>query len=150
MLNRRGHLGTMLMVFGALILVGAALYGFATFNDKSGGAEEDLTKLIFGFDFNKRYIENSFKIMVRISAGEVGEGDFEKLFCEKVKEKAKSKRVLWKEKTNFFGKVEEEKCELIDLGDGKFKYEVKDIFVESKVGSNKLKKEFDLSLGFER
>jgi hypothetical protein len=152
MLNRKGHLGTMLMVFGALVLVGAATYGFSTFSNKSDKIENEIKLIISEYNFYESYVRKSFNLMVKLSIDEAKKEnkEFKLAFCEKIKEKAREKRDEWKERTNLFGKVEEENCELVDIGSGKYKYLVEDVFVWRKVGENEIRNVFDLSSEFDK
>ncbi len=108
MLNRKAHIGTMMLVIIAFALVGTALFIYYTSKNTLEDNDKVLADLIGNFEYNEKYVRGAFFVLVeeaRINALRKNELPFESAFKSELSTLANKKRELWKDKTNLFGKL---------------------------------------------
>lgn len=90
-MNRKGHIGTILMVFGALLLVGVALYSFYGFKNDITSLDADFRGISIESRDMRNIIFNYMKTIVQESIVQSKESNvFEETFKNKLKEISKS------------------------------------------------------------
>ena len=106
-LSRRGHAGTVLLVFVALILIGVALYTFVTFKNTISVDASALQKLSNDVAYSRVFVRGAFEISARdahLTALRDG-ASFEPAFRARMTQLAEQQRETWKNKTNLFGEL---------------------------------------------
>ena len=149
MLNRRGHIGTTLMVLGALVLVIATLYSFAIFSDKTGEEKEKLNEFISSFSFEQKYVPIVFEDMVEEA---IEEAKFEEEFSESFKKylkKIAERRRDEKRKTNLFAKIVKEPINLTERGNN-YVLILDEVFVKLEEDKSVVKRKFNFEILFNR
>tara|TARA_Y100000310_G_scaffold83835_1_gene80473 strand:- start:521 stop:991 length:471 start_codon:yes stop_codon:yes gene_type:complete len=146
MLNKKGHIGTMMMFFGALILVGVALFSFATFSDGTENEKTNLNNLVSEFEFKQKYIVIVFEDMVEEAITEAkGKTNFEEEFEISLKQIAERRRNP--EISNLFGKIINEPLEINGL-DGNYFLIVEGVFAEFEKGESNIRREINFEIEF--
>jgi len=147
MLNKRGHIGTTLMVLGALVLVIAALYSFAIFSDKTGEEKEKLKDFISEFSFEQKYVSIVFEDMVKEAIDEVKpEEDFMISFNSSLKKIAERRRNP-ERKTNLFAKIINEPLNLTLLEDN-YVLVLDAVFVKFEEDKSVIERKFNFEIIF--
>lgn len=148
MLNKKGHIGTTLLVFGALILMVLTLFTFVSFDDEVE-ARMDLFKEIHkSGDFESKLLERGFKVFI---SGEIlnlknslnFEDDFKKSF-EKYAGKKRGKL-----DTNFYGKIVNGDYKFIE-DKGNYTLILEDLFLKKETDKIVMKKNFGFVVEFDR
>ena len=74
------------MFFGALILVGVALFSFVTFSDGTENEKINLNNLVSEFEFKQKYVVIVFEDMVEEAITEAkGKTNFDETNCREKK-----------------------------------------------------------------
>lgn len=151
MLNRKGHIGTMLMFFGALVLVVTALFTFSSYSDKMEVVEGTFRELSAEFRIDEKLVQGYLKDMVNDGIREVnnaGADDFEEAFNVSLKKSSEELRGKGLD-TNLFGKIINGNYFFNDL-EGSYELELKDVFARVEEENNEIRRVFDLSVKFDR
>jgi len=147
MLNKRGHIGTTLMVLGALVLVIATLYSFAIFSDKTGEEKEKLNEFFSSFSFEQKYVPIVFEDMIKEAIDEAkSEEDFMIGFGSSLKKIAERRRDETR-KTNLFAKIINEPLNLSKRENNYFLV-LDDVFVKFEEGKNVIERKFNFEIVF--
>ncbi len=85
-MNRRGHIGTVLMVFGALLLVGVALYSFYGFKENIKSIDAEFRGLSLEMWDFRNMILNYMNVLISESIKQSNPNNFEETFKDKLKE----------------------------------------------------------------
>ena len=149
MLNKRGHIGTALMVLGALVLVIATLYSFAIFSDKTGGEKERLNSFISEFSFEEKYVSAVLMDMVEEAIDEAKtkanfEEEFEKSLIEIAKRRRDEER-----KNNLFARLILEPPNFYE-SNGAYFLKVEDVFVKFDEDKNSIERKFHFEIEFDK
>lgn len=91
-MNRRGHIGTMLLVIGALILVVSALYVMTRFGDDVSKVRSEMRSLSGKSSVGHKDVLVSVEKMVLMAVDSSTSVEFEKIFNESIKKFAEEKR----------------------------------------------------------
>tara|TARA_Y100000310_G_scaffold220179_1_gene221645 strand:- start:369 stop:842 length:474 start_codon:yes stop_codon:yes gene_type:complete len=149
MLNKKGHIGTTLMVLGALVLVIATLYSFAIFGDKTGEERAKLNKFISDFSFEQKYVSIVFEDMIEEAIIEAREKEnFEKEFRISLKQIAERRRDE-KRKTNLFAKIINEPLDLTER-EGDYVLVLDGVFVKFEEDKSVIERKFDFKIEFSK
>ena len=147
MLNKKGHIGTTLMVLGALVLVIATLYSFAIFSDKTGEERENLNEFISSFSFEQKYVPIVFEDMIEEAIMEAKEKEkFEEGFRISLKQIAERRRDE-KRKTNLFAKIINEPLDLTER-EGDYVLVLDGVFVKFEEDKSVIERKFDFEIIF--
>ena len=151
MLNRRGHIGTVLMVFGALILVITALFAFNRVGDSASSYRVNLRTLSQKSLEDNRYIQLAVKQIfneaIRVSTGSPNfEADLKKQLSANSQEFSASGQ-----DTNVFAKIVTGEYSLVN-NEKEYTFLIKDLFYTtlSEDGLNKITKNFALKIKFDK
>jgi len=146
MLNKRGHIGTMMMFFGALILVGVALFSFVTFSDGTENEKINLNNLVSEFEFKQKYVVIVFEDMVEEAITEAkGKTNFEEEFEISLKQIAERRRAP--EISNLFGKIINEPLELNEIN-GNYFLIVEGVFAEFEKEESNIRRKINFEIEF--
>ncbi len=88
-MNRRGHIGTILMVFGALLLVGVTLYSFYGFKDDIKSLDAEFRGMSIEMEDTRDKIGNYMTTLIFESIKQASLNKFEEDFKNKLKELTK-------------------------------------------------------------
>lgn len=141
-MNKRGNIGTWLLFFIALILVGVALFSFSTFENGLSARKLYFSVLINQIDFATAYNEYIFNEIAREAF--VGTDDFdEEKFREEFERVAKERDLNDGIADNLFEKIEKGDYLVNDR-----EIVVRGVVVRAETSANYLKREFDLKREF--
>ena len=149
MLNRRGHIGTLLMVIGALVLVIAALFSFVGFKDEVVKTKQELRQLSFeiNYDFSITKATLESIILKSIETAKTG-ADFKGKFEESLKTNANLERNS-DVNNNLFGKLANGDFVINTEGNG-YILKVQDLQIKNELGKNEVIYHFDLAVKFDK
>lgn len=149
MLNRSGHIGTIALVFGALFLVGSALFSFYGFSENANSnrvqLRQTVSQTVSGEIAVKLIVKDVVNNAILSSKDAV---DFKAVFENKLKELAQAQRGQ-----PSFGNV------FSNIADGKYTLEfvganyvltVSDLFYEISVAKNGAVNKFSLRIVFNK
>ncbi len=149
MLNRSGHIGTIVLVFGALFLVGSALYSFYGFSENADSNRLQLRQIVSQTVSGEIAVKLLVKDMVNTAITSSKDAvDFRISFENKLKEFAQAQRGQ-----PGFGNV------FSNIADGKYNLEftgtnyvlnINDLFYEVSVAKNEAANKFSLKVVFNR
>ena len=149
MLNRSGHIGTIALVFGALFLVGSALYSFYGFGENANSNRVHIRQISSQAVSGEIAVKLLVKDMVNIAIASSKDAvDFRIAFENKLKELAQAQRGQ-----ATFGNV------FFSIADGKYSLElvgtdyvltVNDLFYEVSVAKNEAANKFSLKIIFNK
>ena len=148
-MNKRGHIPTIMLFFGALILVIVTLFSFTNVKNELGGESEDFNILVQEIDFKKKYISAVFEKIVEEAVESTDKLKFEESFSvtfEKISDRRDPKDGSF---GNFFGRIRNEKY-TINKENGIYTLTIEDVFVSSNVEKNEMKRTFPLSIRFNK
>jgi len=113
-MNKKGHIPTILLLVFALILVITALYTFFVFNGKVGASSFDISRLSIDFESDEQYVYAMFDRLVGFAALEAAEsgGDFEGMFRVNFESMANEAHELSGVSGNFFGEIRNHRYDL--------------------------------------
>lgn len=151
-MNRKGHLGTLLLVFGALILVGYALFVMIGFNGNINEKENELKELSDKSSFtHEQILLESVKEMV-LESVEVSKDnnadEFEKSFNDFFMELALQERASGLN-TNIYAKISMGDYSL-DFDGSKYELIIYDVFENYASGLNEARFLYSLRVLFDR
>ena len=150
-MKRRGHLGTLALVFGALFLVGFAIYSFYGFSENVGKIRSQLRGIAFEAPHAKYLILETVRGLVEGShADSFASANFEKDFKDKLKILSEKEREAWrlrseKIETNVFAKFVNGEYNL-RIENGKYIMEINDLFYKLNSGDNEAGSLFSLKV----
>jgi len=147
MLNRKGHIGTTLMVMGALVLAISTLYSFAIFSDGTTEEREKLDDFFSSFSFEQKYVPIVFEDMVKEAIEEVNhDGEFSESFEIYLKKIAERRRDE-ERKTNLFAKIINEPLDLIKK-ETTYVLVLEDVFVKFEEDKSVIERRFNFEIEF--
>jgi hypothetical protein len=148
-MNKKGHLGTVLMVFGALVLTVTALFTFVSFKDDVGDSRAEFRKLSFDFKYNSQEISFILNRVVQNSIDVAKqEDDFKVEFEKNLRLNAEKER----NKVNvgdLLGKIANGDYDLKESGE-KYSLEVRDVSVKLVFDSGEIHRNFDVLVEFDK
>ena len=148
MLNRKGHVGTILMVLGAIVLVVTTLFSFSIFSEITGGEKIKLNYFISEFSFEQKYSSIVLKDMVREAILEAKEKEnFEKEFENELKKIAERRRSP--EISNLFGKIINEPFELTKLNNN-YIWTMDEVFINVEQDKSYIERKFNFKIEFNK
>jgi hypothetical protein len=143
-MNKRGHVGTLLLFFGALVLVGVALFSFVSFNNDVKSISGDIDIVVNQINFAYRFNEIVFDEMADEAFGmSEGELEFEKVFRENFEGIARERKLNDGVTDIVFDRIESGKYEVDSE-----KVVILDIGVRASIKGYKMEREFDLERKF--
>jgi len=149
MLNRSGHIGTIALVFGALFLVGAALYSFYGFGENANSNRVHLRQISSQTVGGEIAVKLLVKDLVNNAITSSKEAvDFRIAFENKIKELAQAQRG---QPTfgNVFSSIADGKYSL-DIIEANYVLNVNDLFYEISVAKNEAVNRFNLRIVFNK
>jgi len=148
-MNRRGNIGTLMLVFGALILVIYALYFMISFNGNFGVSKNELRDISDKAEINHELIlDNVNKMVLSSIQASASSGNFEKSFNESLKGLAIPYRISGLD-NNVYAKIA--------VGDYSLKFDgsayalsVNGLFESYKSGQNEIRYDYSASVLFDK
>lgn len=147
MLNRRGHIPTMLLFVVGLVLVLTAWWTFLSYDSDVEIKALEISSVIQEMSFKKVYVEKVFERMIGEAIIGADESNFEETFSDTFEELG-IKRNPGLDFGNFFGKIRNGDYSMVP-GNGVYSLTIENVFVSSKVGNHELRREFNLSIRFD-
>lgn len=137
--NRKGDVATFMIIPVAFILIVLAFYSFLTYDRQVKNFSKDVSEVIGDINFYEQYVKAEAESIAleSVSARNI----------DKYKEIAKERDLQIESGGNFFGKIRNGEFIFEKKGD-KYVLEIKDLFVQSERGANKMKRNFDIYLEF--
>lgn len=149
MFNRRGHIGTLLMVFGALFLVVVALFNFAGFKDNAAETKKELRKISIKVDYDFALLSRALKSVLLKSVEEAKDSnDFKLKFEERLKENAKLERTS-STNNSLFAKLDLGEFTVEKSGE-EYLLKVNELNIKNENGLNEVIQRFDLNVKFDK
>ena len=145
-MNKKGHVGTLLLFFGALVLVAAALFSFVSFKNDFDYRADELVILSNQIDFAQKYIEYVFEDMVDKTLANIDDNFDEDVFRANFERIAKERNLNDGVADDFYAKIERGEYE-VDLEENKIVIE--DVKISAEAGENEISREFGLVFEFE-
>ncbi len=135
--NRRGQVEFLLVVIVAIVLVGGALYTFASFGGGVKGQSQAYNDLALEVEFGEKYIVESAKAIGKGVGSKEG-------YMSKANSFEPSVKGVNIVDNNFFGKIRT----------GEFSFDgktliVENVFVKAEKGVESVRRDFDLKVVFE-
>lgn len=156
-MNRRGHIGTLLLVIGALILVVSALYVMTRFGDDVSRVRSEMRSLSGKssavhenvlIDVEK--IVNDAFVLSKDKLANFGDSEFEKLFNKSLKNLAGQERVSGLN-MNVYARIALGNYSLnFDSVSGKYDLVVYDVFEQTNVENNNMRYVYNLEILFDK
>lgn len=149
MLNRRGHLGTILLVIGTLVLVVYALFALQDTQGNASSIRQELHPLTTNALTLHRVVQLSVRDMVNeaiVTSRDAS--DFETLFKSKLQELARSRQSPT-QTTNMYARIANGKYSLT-FADGRYVLVVNDIFEKTVAGYNEVVYKSSLEVIFDK
>ncbi len=148
-MNRRGHIPSVLMVFGALILVVFALYSFYNFSEGVNERRNQLRNLDHASDNQHLLVVRTIYGSVKTSVDFAKDSpDFKIAFKSKLKEVVQEYRSSG-DYGNIFSKITMEDYSL-ELVAEKYVLTIKDIFYKISTEKNEAVRKGDLKIVFDK
>ena len=149
-MNRRGHLGTLLLVFGAFILVGYALHAMLSFGGDISKIKAELRALSGkSVAVHKDVLINIEKMVFKAIASSTSV-DFEKTFNECIKKLAEEKRASGLN-MNVYAKLALGNYSLtFDSVTAKYTLVVNNVFEQTAVENNNVRYLYNLEILFDK
>ena len=148
MMNRRGHIGTLLLVFGALILVGYALFVMLGFGDDFDKKKAELNAL--SEDSNAEYKLLEVKIGELIDNAitlSKDKGNFESSFRDSLKTLAEKERFSGQNSNVYAKLTSKEEYQLYFNGENYVLF-ASELFNQINVGNNEVRYNYNLIVVF--
>jgi hypothetical protein len=153
MLNKRGHIGTTLLVFVAFILIVVTLFVFVSFDNEVGRRGQLVKEIHQGYDYESRSLEKDLRVFIKSAILDLKEsGNFKDDFLIALKKFAGEKDRGNSEtnfRTNLYGKIIND-AKLEEVGTGINELVLEGVFIEKKTEAVVLKTTFDLKVRFDR
>ncbi len=148
-MNRKGDIPTILLFIVCLVLVVAALFSFASFKGGFVKDSEGRNELLSRTEFYEDYVIKESRSIGRevirdLVRGEFNDVDLEKKFRETALEKNFGIRGL----ENYYGKLLRGEFDFVYDGE-RFRFEMKDLFIEAENGANKFRRNFGFGIEFD-
>ena len=128
----------------AIVLGIMALYTMITFNGSFDSKSKEFTDFMIEEEFNKQYVMEQAKLIFNESVIGCGECSAD-AFKQKIKENAGRREEInrYEGAGNFYGKLRSSEFE-VENDREEFRFEIKDLFVKSERGYNKIQRNFDI------
>lgn len=153
LLNRKGHIGTTLLVFAALILVVVTLFGFVSFSDEVGNTKNEIRAIHSEFRYEERFNLGALSVFILESIKDSkDEVYFKDIFREELILFANSeleKQDRENAKTNLYAKLVNEDFSLSDDG-GNYILFIEGVFYRQETKRVVMKSVFDLRIKFDK
>jgi hypothetical protein len=152
MLNKRGHIGTTLLVFVAFILIVVTLFVFVSFDNEVGRRGQLVREIHSGYDYEGRYLEKDLRVFIKSAILDLKESEnFKEDFLIALKKFAGEKdrgNSGNNFRTNLYGRIiNVGKVE--EVGTGIYDLVIEGVFIEKKTEAVVLKTTFDLRVRFD-
>ncbi|MBM3232218.1 hypothetical protein FJZ21_02475 [Candidatus Pacearchaeota archaeon] len=153
-MNKKGHIGTLLLVFGALVLVVFALYSMISFNSDLSKKKAELRAISDKSESTHKFTLKFVSVMINDSLNEslskgtvFGNNDFEVKFNESFRKLADAKRG-GEINTNIYAKIALGDYSLV-LNDGKYQLMIFDVFENYNSNNNEVRYSYSLKVIFD-
>lgn len=140
MLDRKGHVGTFLLLVGAIVLVIAAWFSLLTLGNKISGESRGFAQLSSDSGFDREYVERVFELVAKESA--LKSSDVESFRNNFILISANIEKVHGVE-GNFFGLIRNGNLE-VEIVEGRYIVELRGVELTNSVGYASVEQEFDL------
>jgi len=148
-MNNKGQIGSVLMVFGALILVVIALLAMLSFKEGVDNSRIQLKSLSESAIAKHNYLKNDFNSLVLESIESSKESNnFENSFNESLKELAEAKRSS-NQNNNFYAKLALGDYSL-SFENGNFRIIIFELFEDYSVKNNELRYNYSFNILFNK
>jgi hypothetical protein len=153
-MNKKSQVATILLLLVALVLATTAWFAIASFNDKLISQSKEISEMMEEIIFNKDYVLEQTKLIGKIALSECqscSPTQFKEIFIAISKEKETQFR--YEGAGNFYAKIRNDAPDneqfTITKHDNRFIIKIDKLFVESKIGENKIVRTYDLELTIE-
>lgn len=148
-MNKKGHIGTLLLVFGALVLVVFALYSMISFNSDLSKKKAELRASSDFAEASHKFVLKGFEdILGKSISDSKSSSEFEKSFNTSLKKYASEKRESGLN-TNIYAKMVLGDYSLI-LKDGKYELMIFDVFENYNMNNNEVRYSYSLKVIFDK
>jgi hypothetical protein len=150
MLNRRGHVPTLLLFVVALVLCIAAWFSFLTFSDDIGEQSRELQAFSDNVAFERTYADSAVENLVLGAAREAavgGESGYEARFADALAVRVERFGTFREVHGNALGLIRNKAYTLEQEGD-EYVFRLPGIFVQMESGVNKIVQRFDMEIRF--
>ncbi len=149
MLNRRAHVGTLLLVFCSFFLMGAAIYSMLSFKGNFNDGSKDLQKLSYELAYNRAFIIGTARSLVfRAVVSASSLPDFKKEFESSLQALAEKKRTNFTTGDAIF-KISFGNYRIVQNGD-KYSLFVDDVSYVVRDGATEIKNTFSFGIVFDK
>jgi hypothetical protein len=150
MLNRKGHVPTLLLFVVALVLCIAAWFSFLTFSDDIGQQSRELQAFSDNVAFERTYSDNAVRDLVvsaaREAASEEGAG-YETRFASALAVRVERFGALREIQGNALGLMRN-KAYTLEQDGTEYVFKMPGVFVQMGSGVNKIVQRFDIEVRF--
>ena len=149
--NKKGHLPTIMLFICTLILVLTAWFTFLAFSKENNLRQDGLKVLLAEYQRDSLYVPAVFERIVERAILKADKNIFKSSFEKEFIEMAGRVEKVSGVSGNFFGKIRNKKYELKEEN-GIYTLTIKEVFikVDSKTDKSELRREFELSVKFNK
>lgn len=147
-MNRRGDLPTLLLIVAALVLYGATLFSFVSFNDNFEKGSEGRARILSDIAFYEDYIIAETGIIAREIISEAGAIRSDEGLREKFRELASKRNSEIKGMENYFGKILRREFSFSRDAD-KYTFEMMNLNLEASAGADYIKRNVNFRIEFD-
>jgi Tfp pilus assembly protein PilE len=146
MLNKKAQVPTLIIFIVALVLAITTLFAMVSFNNNLTSQSKQLSEMMEEIIFNEKYIIEQAKLIAQGTLLNCPTCEAEQI-KKKYKEDAGEREQLFRYggAGNFYAKIRNDEFE-IEKQDNLFILKIEDLFVESQIEANNLKRTFNLEL----
>jgi len=146
-MDKKGDAPTFFLILVALLLVIVALFAFLSFDGNLQGKSSKISEILSDVGFFENYIVKESEIIGREVIIKEVDGE-EALKAEFIKEfQKRNLGIIGLE--NYYGKIIRGEFDFIENKEG-FRFEMKDLFIESLRGANKMKRILGFRIEFDK
>ena len=146
-MNRRGDIPTFLLFIVALVLSVLALFSFVSFNGRFASDSDERNIILSNIDFYEKYVIGQSEVIGREIISNGGLVLTDEGLKEKFKEETEKRNFGILGLENYYGKVKRGEFNFFGEG-GKFKFEMKNLSLESSRGADMFRRNIDIEIEF--
>lgn len=147
MLNTKGHIGTWLLLVGALVLVMSAWFTFLSFSNDFNDDASAIREASWRAKEDARYIEIILPEITKRAIEKADKNNFIQSFNNSLMKEAEKIGVISGISGNFFAKIKNGEYEIRE-GQGRYQILLNDIYVGSRIENNEINRTFRLEVNF--
>ena len=145
MLSRKGHIGTYLLLFGALALVVYSLLYMVNFKNNFTNEEKQLNILLEDYIYRNDYVKEAFNVIVLESIVQSETSEDFIINFKKIAERRDDQEGTF---GNFFAKIRNDEFSLEEVEDGQYLLKMEGISFIVKNEAGEISRTFDLNKTF--